>query len=293
MMQLFKIDNNGELINLDKLAFEENDVYLVDDKERNTIYIWVGRNIPQEKKDVTAEIARKLDKERGGSAKILIMKEKREYGSFLAMMHDLSKGRIPGVSIERRPEFTFEEPPKISKPIIAKEFQEEKEIREEPTTISRLKPPKHFVMLKPEKIEKEPPSIPESISVEKTEEKEEIGPKIQTKEWLKQLMEHRKVVSKPVIEEPVEEPDLKTYVREAAYYFSLDGYSYNDLCWILAEKIQKMNLVMPSIEDIRRKAEQVFNSSCSYDELCWLNAEMDFLIKKSLLEKKKKKLFDY
>lgn len=292
-MLLYKIDDNGELINLDKLAFEEEDVYLVDDKERNTIYIWVGTHTPQEKKDITAEIARKLDKERGGSAKILIMKEKREYGSFLAMMHDLSKGRIPGVSIERRPEFTFEGSPEISKPIIAKKLQEEREIGEEPMTISKLKPPTQFVMLKPEKIEKEPPSAPEFISGEITEEKEEIKPKIQTREWLKQLMEHRKFVPKPVIEEPIEEPDLKTYVSEAAYYLSLSGYSYNDLCWILAEKIQKMNLVMPSIEDIRRKAEQVFNSSCSYDELCWLNAEMDFLIKKSLLEKKKKKLFDY
>ncbi len=49
-----------------------------------------------------------------------------------------------------------------------------------------------------------------------------------------------------------------------------------------------MNLDMPSIEDIKKKAEQVFNSSCTYDELCWLNAEMDILIKKSFLKKEKK-----
>ncbi|GAG81001.1 unnamed protein product, partial [marine sediment metagenome] len=87
------------------------------------------------------------------------------------------------------------------------------------------------------------------------------------------------------VKEEVEESDLKTYVKEAAYFLSLNKYSYNDLCWMLAEKIQKMSINLPSIEDIKKKAEEVFRSSCSYDELCWLNAEMDFLIKKSFLGK--------
>ncbi|MFX1308616.1 MAG: hypothetical protein ACFE8C_02885, partial [Promethearchaeota archaeon] len=107
-MQLFNISDKGELLNINRLNFEENDVYLVDDEEKNTIFIWVGLEVPQSKKDITADIARKIDKERGGSAKILIMKQKREYGSFLAMMHNLKKGRIPGKTIERRPEFVFE-----------------------------------------------------------------------------------------------------------------------------------------------------------------------------------------
>ena len=38
-MRLYKISEKGELIKLDKLSFEENDVYLVDDEEKNTIYI--------------------------------------------------------------------------------------------------------------------------------------------------------------------------------------------------------------------------------------------------------------
>ena len=87
------------------------------DQDKNTIYIWVGLEVPQAKKDIIADIARKIDKERGGSAKILIMKQKREYGSFLAMMHDLERGLIPGKSIERRPEFVFEAPPKTIEPV--------------------------------------------------------------------------------------------------------------------------------------------------------------------------------
>ena len=127
-------------------------------------------------------------------------------------------------------------------------------------------------------------------------------------EWFTQLKEHRKVADKEerveefkeseviqeiVEEEEREESDLKIQVREGAYFLSLDKYSYDQLCWMLGEKIQKMNLEMPSIEDIREKAEQVFNSSCTYDELCWLISEMDILAKMSLLQETKKKDFDY
>ena len=267
-MQLFKIDDKGELVQLDRLDFEENDVYLVDDDEKHTIYIWVGILVPKGKRDITADLARKLDKNRGRSAKILIMKQKREYGSFLSMMHDLMKGHIPGKTIERRHEFRFEEPLEYVKP----------------------------------------------NSIKKTLEKSENGMKSRIEEWLTQTKKHRKSAmeeekieeTEEIVEteekteieeredvEEAEESDLKNQVRELAYFLSLKKYSYNDLCWILAEKIQKMNLEMPSIEDIKQKAEEVFDSSCTYDELCWLNAEMDLLTKKSLLQEQKRKMFNY
>ena len=34
-MHLFSISDSGELIKIDRLSFEENDVYLVDDEEKN------------------------------------------------------------------------------------------------------------------------------------------------------------------------------------------------------------------------------------------------------------------
>lgn len=255
-MQLYKISDTGELIELDRLNFEKNSVYLVDDDEKHTIYIWVGFLVPQGKKDIIADVARNLDKERGGSAKILIMKQNREFGSFLVMMNNLKKGQIPGKIINRRPEFTFEVPPKSMNPINITESLEEREIKME-----------------------------ERITA-----------------WLKQLTEHRKVAVKEELVEELLEPeeskepeesDLKNQIREAAYFLALEKYSYNELCWILAEKIQKMNLPMPSIEDIKKKAEEVFRSSCAYDELCWLNAEMDILTRKTLLQETKKKEFDY
>ena len=255
-MNLYSIDDKGNLCELDKLEFEDHHVYLIDDIEKKTLYVWVGIDVPQYKKDLTAAWARRFDKDRGGACKILIMIQKREYGSFLSMMDHLKKGLIPGRSAERRPE---------------------------------------LVLLGPTE---EEPTATEEETVEIKEDVVESG----TVAWLKQLVEHRKnFIEEPTVEESpsIKEPDtldideelgLESQIREAAYYLSLKKYSYNDLCWLLAETIQKINLGMPSLEDIRKKAEEVFNSSSTYDELCWLNAEMDLLIDQQYLEKKK--IFD-
>jgi hypothetical protein len=279
-MRLYKISDSGELIKLDKLSFEENNVYLVDDAEKNTIFIWVGLNVSQGIKDITAEIARKLDKERGGSTKILIMKEKREYGSFLAMMHNLEKGLIPGESIERRPEFVFEVPPETIESIGLDGTPEEREITVEKRIVQWLQQIKEYRISIPRVKVEEAPKLVKFVKLEKTPivvEPKGIAPT-------------EKIVEEEG-KEDLEEKDFHTHISEAAYFLSLGKYSYNDLCWMLAEKIQKMSLEIPSIEDIKRKAEEVFRSSCSYDELCWLNAEMDHLIKKSFLPEKKEKSY--
>ncbi|MFX0003911.1 MAG: hypothetical protein ACFE9C_00535 [Candidatus Hodarchaeota archaeon] len=281
-MQLFSISDKGELIKLDRLTFEENDVYLVDDEEKNTIYIWVGLEVHQSKKDITADIARKIDKERGGSTKILIMKQKREYGSFLAMMHNLEKGLIPGKSIERRPEFVFKTPPERIKSVGLNGIPQEREIDMETKIVQ------WFEQIKAHR------------KIELPESKHEISKAVKFTKFERSIVEVKlkseaqaePIPKAQIIEEELEVVPFKTQIKEAAYYLSLKGYTYDELCWILAEKIQKMNLKMPSIEDIRQKAEQVFNSSCTYDELCWLNAEMDILTKMSFLEKEKKS-FEY
>ncbi len=288
-MQLFNINNKGEMIGIDRLDFDANDVYLVDDIEKNTIYIWVGMEVEQNKKDITADIARKIDKERGGSAKILIMKQKREYGSFLAMMNDLIKGNIPGKTIERRPEFVFKAPPKTIKPNRAEQTSEEKTINLEERITKWLLQIKEHRVFEPDK--KESLDAVKFIKFEESHEEIQTESKTEAEQLLEQTEKHKEIEPE-FVEVELEEPDLKTEIKEAAYFLSLDRYSYNDLCWMLAEKIQKMNIVMPSIEDIKRKAEEVFSSSCTYDELCWLNAEMDILIKKSFIEKEKK-MFRY
>lgn len=252
-MKLYNISDNGDLTEVNQLDFKENNVYLVDDIEKNTVYMWVGLNVPQYKKDITAAWARRLDKERGSFSKILIMKQKREYGSFLAMMEDLRRGLIPGHTAERRPELILEKP--------AKEI---------------------------ELVSKQDKKVDEVIISEKSELETRILA------WLNQTKTYRGLETEkvPVETEEIEVFDFETQIREAAYFLSLDRYTYDELCWMLAEKIQKINMRMPSIEDIRKKAEEVFNSSSSYDELCWLNAELDFLILNKYIEKDKKP-FDF
>jgi hypothetical protein len=235
-MRLYNLDDNGDLIKIDKLNFIDDDVYVVDDNK--SVFIWVGLNASQDKKDITADIARKLESNRGKETKILIMKQGREYGAFLVMMDDLKKGLLPGVTIERRPEL------KLEKPL---------------ETI-------------------------ESEATIKSKDEIELGIDKNIKRWLEQLKNHRKLEPVGIIPEK-EEVGLENQIREAAYYLSLDNYSYDDLCWILAEKILKFTVRMASIEDTKKKAEQVFRSSCTYDELCWLNAEMDLLIRKEYLKK--------
>ncbi|UCC19730.1 MAG: hypothetical protein JSV62_00185 [Promethearchaeota archaeon] len=280
-MQLFCISDSGELIKIDRLIFEENDVYLIDDIEKNTIFIWVGSEVTQSKKDITADIARKIDKERGGSAKILIMKQKREYGSFLAMMRNLKKGLIPGKTVERRPEFIFKTPPESIKSIGLNGIPKERVL----DTESRVA--QWFQQTKAHRRSETPKKPKVSIDTIKFIKFER--PVIEKKAPIE--TKPIKKIELELVEEPSEEPDLKTKIREAAYYLSLKKYTYDELCWLLAELIQKINLELPSIEDIRMKAEEVFKSSCTYDELCWLNAEMDILTKKSFLEKKKRNLF--
>jgi len=253
-LNFYSLDDKGNLIDRSKLEFDDNHVYLIDDIEKKTLYIWVGLKVPQYKKDLTAAWARRFDKDRGGACKILIMMQKREYGSFLSMMDQLKKGLIPGKSTGRRPELVLVAPKEVA------------------PSISEIKPP------------------------EIKEEDVEAG----VFAWLAQLRNHRVHVTKTEeaeVEISTEKDDeskddeeigLESQIREGAYYLSLKKYSYNDLCWLLAEIIQNISLNMPTLEDIRKKAEEVFNSSSTYDELCWLNAQMDILIEQQFLEKKKK-----
>jgi len=89
--------------------------------------------------------------------------------------------------------------------------------------------------------------------------------------------------NKPIVIEQkilIGETDIEARIREAAYYIALKRPTFEELCWSLAEKIQKKYNSKPSIEDIKRVAENIHNSSKTYDELCWLNAEIDMSAKK-------------
>ncbi|TFG01035.1 MAG: hypothetical protein EU540_04475 [Promethearchaeota archaeon] len=103
-------------------------------------------------------------------------------------------------------------------------------------------------------------------------ENEEIQQKVDEFEKLAENIEEREL-----------EDDFHEQVQVAAYFISQAGLSYNDLCWLLAEKILKKTKKMGtplSIRDTSKKAEDIFTIDLSYAELCWLNGEMDIIIKK-------------
>ena len=239
-MQLYHVSDKGELIKLNKLDFTENDVYLIDDEK--SIYLWIGLKVSLNKKDLTVRIARNLNRERGGVAKILLMDQNREYGAFLTMMQTLNEGSLQNDIIERRPELILENPSNPHNPHNAHN-----------------------------------PGSNEETRIEANLTK-----------WLKQLKKYRKFEPEKLTPEPRERSneEFKEIIRVTAYFISQNQLSYNELCWMLAEKqliIQKGDNNVTN-DDIRKKAEEVFRSSCTYDELCWLIAELKILTEEKLLE---------
>ncbi|MFW9874558.1 MAG: hypothetical protein ACFFG0_15745 [Candidatus Thorarchaeota archaeon] len=77
-------------------------------------------------------------------------------------------------------------------------------------------------------------------------------PERRIKEWLDQFKKFR--LSTPITITAKTGESVENQIVEAAYYLSLEKHSYDDLFWILAEKIQKKIYPTPTIEDIKEKA---------------------------------------
>ncbi|MFX0070653.1 MAG: hypothetical protein ACFFAO_06140 [Candidatus Hermodarchaeota archaeon] len=107
-MFLYAISNEGDLIKVNKIDFQENEAYIVFDKY--TIYVWLGLNVSQKKRMNAISLARKLNAEKEEAAKLLLMDQNREYGAFLAMMEQLRQGLDSNGTIEQRPELVLDIP---------------------------------------------------------------------------------------------------------------------------------------------------------------------------------------
>jgi len=78
--------------------------------------------------------------------------------------------------------------------------------------------------------------------------------------------------------------DLKAEIEVAAYFLSQRNYSYNDLCWMLADKqffIEKGQENYKK-DEVRERAEEIFQQFYNYDNLCFLNAELEVIISRKL-----------
>lgn len=256
-MKLYLITKNGDRESLKKLDFNADDLYLVHDSEKNVIYLWIGKYANQERINTAVEISRKINKKGNDSCKILVIEQENEYGSFLAIMDDLKRGLLPGISVERRPEFKLDDKEQVD--FFPKESEE-----------ILVEKSRNFQ----DKITERILSWWNQINLQLGETK---SSELLKKDSTKKHSEASKS----------EEFGLESKIRKAAYFISLENYSYNDLCWFLAEKILNINMKMPSLEDIRTKAKEIYESSSTYDELCWLNGELDILIKEGYLEPQK------
>jgi hypothetical protein len=77
--------------------------------------------------------------------------------------------------------------------------------------------------------------------------------------------------------------EIVSQVNVAAYYLAEKGYTYDKLCWMLAERqlfVQKD----PNYNNenrVREKAAEIFFSNPSYNVLCYLISEIDIMLKAS------------
>jgi len=105
-MLIYSVTENGALRKINKVDFNENKVFLIDDFK--TLYLWFGLKASKKKKNMSVSRAEKLKNERDKSVKIQKINQNQEYGSFLAIKDILKKGLTPKSSNGRRPELEIQ-----------------------------------------------------------------------------------------------------------------------------------------------------------------------------------------
>ena len=61
-------------------------------------------------------------------------------------------------------------------------------------------------------------------------------------------------------------------IKREAYLLSQQNLSYNELCWLLAEKfiqVKRRRAGRVAKKVIQEKAEELFKQSLKEDEICW------------------------
>ncbi len=105
-MKLYTIYENGALRIVKKVNFAETKVFIIDDMKN--IYIWRGLKASENKRKYGLLKAENINKKRKNSAKIQVLDQNQEYGSFLSIMNILRRGLEQTEDIERRDELVLE-----------------------------------------------------------------------------------------------------------------------------------------------------------------------------------------
>lgn len=87
--------------------------------------------------------------------------------------------------------------------------------------------------------------------------------------------------------------DIKQDISVAAYYLAEKGNSYDNLCWMLAERqlYLQNNFQKADQNSIKELAVKIYQTNPTYNVLCWLISEIDLLLKAKELRDKKKPHF--
>ena len=77
------------------------------------------------------------------------------------------------------------------------------------------------------------------------------------------------------------EIDLKEQINVAAYYLSERNYTYDNLCWMLAERelLAQRDPRLTIKERVREKAAEIYFRKIPYEVLVWLISEHDIRLK--------------
>jgi hypothetical protein len=101
-VKLYSLGVRGGLTKINKVVFNESQIYLIDDFK--TLYLWIGKKIPEKRKEFCIKKVNTINEKRNPPSNIQIITQNKEYGSFLAIMDLLKKGLKKETIIERRPE---------------------------------------------------------------------------------------------------------------------------------------------------------------------------------------------
>ena len=89
-MILFSVYENGSLRKVNKADFKSSKVYLIDDFK--TIYLWFGSNSSKKKKGFAMKRANELNNKKKSPAKLQLINQNKEFGTFIAIKELLLTG---------------------------------------------------------------------------------------------------------------------------------------------------------------------------------------------------------
>ena len=77
------------------------------------------------------------------------------------------------------------------------------------------------------------------------------------------------------------ENEIKHDISVAAYFLAEKQISFDNLCWMLAERQLFLQNNFQKVEQntIKQRAIKLYQTSPPYDVLCWLISEIDYLFK--------------